>query len=176
VCRRTVAVEAHEQQREILGRVRPPLVDREARSSQVSLKSGAAELALISVRINSWAANSKFESSSLFNTASTFRLRVEALDRERFEPDGVRGSLHRLLVLELVLDDHAVDLPVAQARIVFDELDRFEDVEASLADPFAEVARLVGPQDRQPAAFVAFVLERVVEVVEPRVARRRRSD
>jgi hypothetical protein len=100
----------------------------------------------------------------------------EALDRERFEPDGVRGSLHRLLVLELVLDDHAVDLPVAQARIVFDELDRFEDVEASLADPFAEVARLVGPQDRQPAAFVAFVLERVVEVVEPRVARRRRSD
>jgi hypothetical protein len=58
----------------------------------------------------------------------------EALDRERFEPDGVRGSLHRLLVLELVLDDHAVDLPVAQARIVFDELDRFEDVEASLAD------------------------------------------
>jgi hypothetical protein len=47
-------------------------------------------------------------------------------------------------------------------------------VEASLADPFAEVARLVGPQDRQPAAFV--VLERVVEVVEPRVARRRALD
>ena len=62
-----------------------------------------------------------------------------------------RGE-HRLVVLVLVLDDHAVDEAVAQKAVVAIEVGRREDVEHPAAHRPDERARLRRPQDRERRA------------------------
>jgi hypothetical protein len=74
---------------------------------------------------------------------------------------------HRLLVLELVLGDQAVDVRVALERIGVVERHVLEHLQRVAADALEVGARLARGQDRQPRAFRARVPERVVDVVEP---------
>ena len=69
-------------------------------------------------------------------------------------------------MLVLVGEQHLVDEAVRQQRVLGIELDLVEDLEGPLADPFHVGADLVGPQDRQLAADLAGLLDRVVELAQ----------
>jgi hypothetical protein len=70
-----------------------------------------------------------------------------------------------LVVLVLVLHDHAVDESVGEQGHVGIELDAVEHVERALAHIGIERARADGIEDRQGVALAARMLERVVDVV-----------
>ena len=72
----------------------------------------------------------------------------------------------RLVVLVLVGEQHLVDEAVRQQRVLGIELDLVEDLEGPLADPLHVGPHLVAAQDRQLAADLARLLDRVVELTE----------
>jgi hypothetical protein len=63
-------------------------------------------------------------------------------------------------------EQHLVDEAVRQQRIPGIELDLAEDLQGPLADLLQVGPNLVGPQDRQLAADLARLLDRVVELAE----------
>jgi hypothetical protein len=69
-------------------------------------------------------------------------------------------------VLVLVGEQHLVDEAVRQQRIGRIELDAVEDLEGPLADLLHVRADLIGAEDRQLAADLARLLDRVVEVAQ----------
>ena len=81
------------------------------------------------------------------------------------------GGEHRLVVLVLVLGDHPVHEPVSKQRITAVEIDRGENVEDACAHTGDEGSGRGRAQDRQRRTVTAWVLERVVDVVEERVGR-----
>ena len=80
--------------------------------------------------------------------------------------DHLQQLQHRLVVLVLVGEQHLVDEAVRQQRIPGIELDLVEDLEGPLADLLQVGANLVGAQDRQLAADLARLLDRVVELAQ----------
>ena len=79
----------------------------------------------------------------------------------------------RLVVLVLVLHDHAVDEPVGEQRIAAVEVDPVEHLERARAHRGVVVARAGGVEDVEGRPLATGVTERVVHVVE---ARHRRCD
>jgi hypothetical protein len=78
--------------------------------------------------------------------------------------DHLQQLKHRLVVLLLVGEEHLVDEAVTKQRIVgVVELDVFEDLEGALAHVVEVGAKLLVAQDRQFAAGLARILDRVVE-------------
>ena len=75
---------------------------------------------------------------------------------------------HRLVVLELMREQHLVDEPLAQQRVLVIgvDLDLVEDLEGALADVGEVGAELLVAEDRQLAARLSRVLDRVVEAAE----------
>ena len=92
--------------------------------------------------------------------------------------DHLQQLQHRLVVLELVGEQHLVDEPFAQQRVlgVGAELDLVEHLEGALADVGEVGAQLGVAQDRQLAAGPARVLDRVVEAAELAVQRLAAAD
>ena len=96
--------------------------------------------------------------------------RTGGLDRGR-QPvvvDEHQQLQHRLVVLELVREQHLVDEAVAQQAVldVGADIDLLEDLEGALADIGEVGAEIVVAQNRQLAAGRSRVLDRVVEAAE----------
>ena len=81
-----------------------------------------------------------------------------------------------LVVLMLVLHDHAVDEAAREQRLAAVEIDVREHVEGALAHVGDEPPRLGWIEDRKRRAVAARVLERVVHVVEELVGGRRAGE
>ena len=82
--------------------------------------------------------------------------------------DHLQQLQHRLVVLELVREQHLVDEPFAQQGVlgVGVDLHALQYVKRPLSDVFHVGAQLGVAQDRQLAARPAGVLDRVVEAAE----------
>ena len=78
---------------------------------------------------------------------------------------GLERLEHRLLVLELVLEDEPVDEALAEQRVGRVEVDVVEDVERSLAHVLGIRPRGRGPKRRQRAVLAARVPERLLHLL-----------
>ena len=93
--------------------------------------------------------------------------------RQLVAVDQLQQLQHRLVVLQLVGEQHLVDEPFPQQRVLDlgTDLHALQYVERALADVRHVGAQLLVAQDRQLAADLARVLDRVVEAAELAVQR-----
>ena len=102
------------------------------------------------------------------------RLGAREDGRKLVAVDHLQELEHRLVVLVLVRDQHLVDEPVAEARVLgaLVDVDGLEHVESALPDLAHVGAQLLAAQDRQLVAGGSRVLDRVVVAAQAPVERR----
>jgi hypothetical protein len=98
--------------------------------------------------------------------------------RQLVAGDQLQQLEHRLVVLQLVGEQHLVDEPVPQQRVLDlgTDLHAIQYVECPLADVRQVGAQLLVAEDRQLAADLARILDRVVEATEIAVQRLEAAD